>query len=119
MSIFNIKTVMKPWGYEEILAITQQYVMKKIVINSDHRMSLQFHEIKEETVFVLEGILRIWKSNSENDYIELNPGETFHVFPEQVHRFGCPAISPCATVIMEVSTPELEDVIRLEDDYNR
>ena len=76
-------------------------------------------EQKEETVFVLDGVLRVWSSESEKDYVDLRPGDVFHVSPMQIHRFGCPKNSKYATVIMEVSTCFLEDVVRLQDDYKR
>ena len=88
--------------------------MKQITINPDHRLSLQYHEQKEESVYVLEGILWVTDGNRE---FELFPGEYYHVPPKQVHRFGCVGNSPC--VILECSTPELDDVVRLADDYDR
>ena len=88
--------------------------MKQITINPEHRLSLQYHEQKEETVYVLEGVLWVTDGNRE---FELSPGEYYHVPPKQVHRFGCGGTSPC--VVLECSTPELDDVIRLADDYDR
>ena len=112
------KIVKKPWGREEVLIISPRYVVKKIIINSGHRLSLQYHELKEETIFVHKGILIVWKSDDFHDMVTLCPGEVYHVNPGDVHRFGCPEnIDEC--VIIECSTPELEDVIRLKDDYNR
>ena len=113
------RVVQKPWGREEIWAETIDYVAKRMYLNPGQRMSLQYHEIKEETIFVLSGILRIWKSKADQDYIDLGPGESFHVKPLQVHRFGSPKDAKYATVLMEVSTPHLDDIVRLDDDYNR
>ena len=114
-----MRKVEKPWGHEIIWAQTNKYVGKVLYIKEGHRLSRQYHKIKEETVFVLSGTLRIWKSDDEKDYVDLRPGESYHVLPNQIHRFGCPKNSKYATSIMEVSTPYLEDVIRLADDYKR
>ena len=121
-----MKKVLKPWGYEEIWAETDKYVGKILTIRPGERLSLQYHEKKEETIYVLEGVLKVWKSEGEKDYITLMPGDTFHVKPGQIHRFGAPEGSALrlfgkymATKLIEVSTPELDDVIRIKDDYQR
>ncbi len=119
MSKIKSRIISKPWGHEEIWAETDQYVAKRMYIEPAHRMSLQYHEKKEETIFVLDGTLRIWSSESEKDYIDLPPGGIFHVSPKQIHRFGSPAGRKYGTLIMEVSTPFLDDVIRLADDFSR
>ena len=111
-----MKRVEKPWGYEEIWAKTNNYVGKTIVIRQGHRLSLQYHQKKEETIYVIDGHLRIWKNNNERDYVDYEPGSVYHVNPGEVHRFGAAYKD---VKIVEVSTPELNDVIRLEDDYNR
>ena len=109
-----MRKVDKPWGYEIIWAETEKYVGKLLHINAGHRLSKQYHEVKEETVYVLEGILY----NYENDVsiTKVLPGNSFHVNVGQVHRFGA---SECSVELIEVSTPHLEDVIRIEDDYKR
>ncbi len=117
MDTAKVKTVDKPWGQEEILAHTDNYVMKRITITSGHRMSLQYHEQKEETIYVASGILIIWKSEDFYDHVTLCPGSVYHVKPGEVHRFGAPEAAD--TVIIECSTTELSDVVRLADDYNR
>lgn len=105
----------KPWGYEEIWAKTDDYVGKIIVINAGQRLSKQYHEKKAETVLVIEGILLNY---DEHDEIKKYcPGESLHISPGQIHRFGAP---PGRYVkIIEVSTNHLSDVVRLEDDYGR
>ena len=113
------RRVQKPWGREEIWAETQDYVAKRMYINPGHRMSLQYHEKKEETIMVLAGTLRIWSSKDDEDFVDLRPGDCYHVNPNQIHRFGSPSEDEYATVIMEVSTPFLNDVVRLHDDYSR
>jgi len=117
MDIMKAETISKPWGKEEILIKTQNYAMKRITINPGSRMSLQYHEQKEETIYVLEGILINWKTENIEDHFTLSPGETYHVKPGVVHRFGSP--NEVQTVILECSTTELDDVVRLADDYQR
>lgn len=108
----------KPWGYEIIWANTSRYLGKILVINPGHRLSLQYHEQKEETIYVLEGLLQIWESENEDQYSLYTTGSVYHVKPGQVHRFGCPTGESCVK-LLEVSTPELHDVIRIKDDYSR
>jgi len=83
-------------------------------INAGHRLSKQYHEIKEETLYVLKGILINY--DKDDKPMRIPPGESFHVVPNQIHRFG--ALESSVEVI-EVSTPHLNDVVRLEDDYSR
>ena len=114
-----MRIVKKPWGYEEVWAIGQRYAGKILHINKGQRLSLQFHEKKEETIYVLDGSLLVIHGDSEESLKEtvLKPGESMHIYTGLIHRF-------CATEesevrIVEVSTPELDDVVRLSDDYNR
>ena len=109
-----MRTVEKPWGFEKIWASTKDYVAKIIVINPEQRLSKQYHNTKEETVYVLEGVLLNFDEN--DDVHTYSPGEVFHVYPGQVHRFGA---GPSSVRIVEVSTNHLDDVVRLEDDYGR
>lgn len=105
----------KPWGYEIIWAKTKDYVAKIIFIAPGHRLSKQYHNIKEETIYVLEGTLINY--DKENNMSWHSPGQVFHVSPGQIHRFCAPDSEYVR--IMEVSTNHLSDVIRLEDDYGR
>lgn len=105
--------VVKPWGYEIIWAKTDKYVGKILHITKGKRLSLQYHEKKEETVLVKTGIL-IMQVGDETRY--LGPGETCHVPPGTVHRMGA-GDADCE--VIEVSTPELDDVVRLADDFAR
>ena len=118
MTVKKCRRIPKPWGFEDIWAETDYYVAKRMRINPGKRMSLQYHEIKEETIFVLDGVLRIWTTEEDDKYTDLKPGEIYHVNPKQIHRFGSPP-GKYGTLIMEVSTPHLKDVIRLVDDYSR
>lgn len=110
-----MKTVKKPWGKEIIWAENSSYVAKMLDINPGQRLSLQYHEVKEETVYVLEGDLLLWSSRDSDPEI-LPEGSTYHVVPRQIHRFGA---GESAVRLVEVSTPYLEDVIRISDDYSR
>lgn len=104
----------KPWGYEIVWAHTDSYVGKLLHINSGHRLSKQYHQVKEETVYVLKGVL--YNYEKDGSVVKIMPGNSFHVKPGQIHRFGA---NESHVEIIEVSTPHLEDVIRIEDDYNR
>jgi mannose-6-phosphate isomerase len=111
-----MRKVDKPWGYEEIWAETNKYVGKILTIFPNQRLSLQYHEKKEETIYVLEGRLIVWHSEDPDDITHIEKGGTYHVKPNTVHRFGS-FIDICK--LLEVSTPELDDVVRLADDYDR
>ena len=112
-----MRKVEKPWGYEEIWAETEKYVGKVLTIKPGQRLSLQYHQKKEETVYVTMGKLIVWTSDKDDNKLVLNPGTAYHVKPGQIHRFGSP--EGILTQIFEVSTPELDDVVRLQDDYKR
>ena len=121
MSVTHIKNSQKtdkPWGYEVLWACPESgaYVAKIMSIESGKRMSLQYHNKKEETVYIMAGVLRVWESENDEEYDDLPPGSIYHVKPKQVHRFGS---SSSPVTLMEVSTNYLEDVIRLKDDYER
>ena len=109
--------VEKPWGREIIFAHTDRYVGKILCINKGHKLSRQYHEMKDETIYVLKGSLALELGSSENyTELRLNEGHAFHIEPGVVHRFCAPFGD---VELAEVSTPELEDVIRLEDSYGR
>ena len=111
------RRVDKPWGHEIIWALTDRYVGKLLVIETGKRLSLQHHEIKDEWIHVLDGRLLLTLENDagEIEERELGPGEGAHVATLRVHRYE--AIETCR--LIEVSTPELDDVVRLEDDFGR
>lgn len=112
----EITRVEKPWGYELHWAKTDRYVGKIIHINAGHALSLQYHNKKDETILLWSG--RLLFEIQENGQLvkhEVSPGERFHVTPGTVHRMT--AIEDCD--VIEVSTPELDDVVRLEDRYGR
>ena len=109
-----MKKIEKPWGNEIVWAETEDYVGKILNIRAGGRLSKQYHEIKEETVYVLEGIL--YNYEDDGSITKVYPGESFHVKPGQIHRFGA---NERNVKLVEVSTSHLEDVVRLEDDYGR
>ena len=112
-----MRNVQKPWGFENIWAENKKYVGKFMYIKPNHRMSLQYHDVKEETIYVQSGLLRVWHSEDDLDYTDLEPGSVYHVEPKKIHRFGAAGSEPVN--LIEISTPEIDDVIRLSDDYKR
>jgi mannose-6-phosphate isomerase len=111
------RRVDKPWGHELIWAHTDRYVGKLLVIETGKRLSLQSHDVKDEWIHVLEGRLELTLEDNHGDVQvrELGPGEGARVPTGRRHRYE--AVEK-ATLI-EVSTPELDDVVRIEDDYGR
>jgi mannose-6-phosphate isomerase-like protein (cupin superfamily) len=111
------RRVDKPWGYELIWALTDRYVGKVLVIETGYRLSLQRHEVKDESILVRSGTLRLHLEDDEGvvRQYDLGPGDHRHVPTGRIHRFE--ALERCE--LIEVSTPELDDVIRLEDDFGR
>lgn len=112
----DIQRVPKPWGYELIFAKTDRYVGKILHVNKGECLSLQFHEMKEETLYVVAGELRLTiEHDGDRREIALRQGEAFHIPPRLIHRME----AVLDTDVAEVSTPELHDVVRLEDRYGR
>ena len=111
------RRVDKPWGHELIWAHADRYVGKILVIETGRRLSLQRHEIKDESILVLSGRLRLFLEDDDGVVRtqELGPGDHRRVRTGRIHRYE--SIERCELV--EVSTPELDDVIRLEDDFGR
>ncbi len=112
-----VNRVDKPWGHELIWAHTDRYVGKILHINAGESLSLQYHERKDETIHVLRGtmIFLIGAEGDELQQVELGEGESFRVEPGTRHRME--ALTDCD--LLEASTPELDDVVRLEDRYGR
>jgi quercetin dioxygenase-like cupin family protein len=111
------RRVDKPWGHELIWAHTDRYVGKILVIEAGKRLSLQRHLVKDESILISAGLLRLYLEDDEGTVSveDLGPGEHRHVASGRIHRYE--AIERCT--IIEVSTPELDDVVRLEDDFGR
>jgi len=111
--------VVKPWGTENRWAVNDRYLGKILFIKRGHRLSLQYHEKKDETIFVLEGTLRLHVGDKDSqEIIELGGGKSYRIEPGVVHRFEAPR-EYSDVLLIEVSTPEIDDVVRLEDDYKR
>lgn len=113
----HARVVEKPWGHEEIFADTSNYVGKILFIREGEALSLQYHEIKEETLRVLDGSLELvlGPDPKQLETHHLESGAVFHVAPRTLHRMI--ATSDCR--LLEVSTNHLDDVVRLEDRYGR
>ena len=111
------RRVEKPWGHELIWVVTDRYVGKVIHINRGRRLSLQYHRQKDESVFVIAGQLRLHleRESGEMGFRDMGPGEFDRVPVGRRHRFE--ALEDVD--LIEVSTPELDDVVRVEDDYGR
>ena len=109
--------VEKPWGNELIWAKTSRYVGKILHVRAGEALSLQYHRVKDETIMVLTGRLsfEFFAENETPCARELGPLEPFHITPGLRHRM----IAIEDTDVVEVSTPELDDVVRLEDRYGR
>ena len=111
------RRVDKPWGHEEIWAETDRYVGKLLCINAGHKLSLQHHEIKDETIRMLQGVmdLEIENEHGSMETIRMTTGMTAHIAPYRIHRM----VAVTDVELVEVSTPELDDVVRHQDDYGR
>ncbi|HET7622291.1 MAG TPA: cupin domain-containing protein [Gemmatimonadaceae bacterium] len=112
----EVKVVPKPWGHEIIWAHTDRYVGKVLHINAGHALSVQYHERKDETVYLLSGELIYWvKLDGELRDMKLKVGDAFRITPGTVHYME--AVTDCD--VLEASTPDLDDVVRLSDRYGR
>jgi NDP-sugar pyrophosphorylase family protein/mannose-6-phosphate isomerase-like protein (cupin superfamily) len=112
-----MKIIHKPWGREEWLELNESYCYKRIYINAGYKTSYQYHHFKRETNFIISGQAEIWLENDEGVVEKkiMGPGEYFNVTPPKKHR----VIALTDIILQEVSTPEVDDVIRIEDDTNR
>ena len=111
------RRVDKPWGHELIWVLTDRYCGKVIVIETGQRLSLQYHERKDESVYVISGrlLLHLEDDAGVMTVRELGPGDSARVPVGRRHRFEAAE----RVELIEVSTPELDDVIRVEDDFGR
>jgi mannose-6-phosphate isomerase len=112
----TVTRVDKPWGYELHWAKTERYVGKILHVRAGHALSLQYHNIKDETIYLHAGkMLFELERDGELTTREMQPGDSVRITPKTVHRMT--AIEDCD--VLEVSTPELDDVVRIEDRYGR
>jgi mannose-6-phosphate isomerase len=117
MTLLTQGTVVdKPWGYEIIWAHTERYVGKILHINRGESLSYQYHRVKDETIRLLAGAMEMdLEVDGQRSKVSLKCGDCLHITPGMKHRMI--AVEDCD--VLEVSTPELEDVVRLEDRYGR
>lgn len=117
MNSENAKVVSKPWGKEVWLELNDRYCYKRIYINAGHKTSFQYHEKKLETNYIIAGEAEVWLENEKGELEKKNMGadDFFTVIPPRKHR----VIAITDIILQEVSTPEVDDVIRIEDDANR
>jgi mannose-6-phosphate isomerase len=113
----DVVRVAKPWGHETIWARSDRYVGKILHINAGHELSLQYHNRKDETIYLLSGemVYRVQGEDEVLDDVQLRIGESFRNTPGTIHQMV--ALTDCD--VLEVSTPELDDVVRLSDKYGR
>jgi mannose-6-phosphate isomerase len=112
-----VERIEKPWGYELIWARTDRYVAKILHVRRNESLSYQFHRVKDETIHLLRGVLDLETGTAAGDRqtVRLAPGQSYHLPPGLRHRMT--AVEECD--ILEASTPELDDIVRLEDRYGR
>jgi mannose-6-phosphate isomerase len=111
---FTARRVDKPWGYELIWAHSEHYCGKLLFIRAGEQLSLQFHNVKDETIYVHEGKIEIELGEEAVPEV-VEAGAAFRIHPGTVHRWR--ALEDA--IVLEASTPELDDVVRLEDRYGR
>lgn len=113
----DVRRVEKPWGYELHFALTDRYCGKVLFVRAGESLSLQYHEVKDETLYLQSGRAEVTLGPAPDslEVVEAAPGASFHMPPGTVHRVH--ALEDAT--LLEVSTPELEDVVRLEDRYGR
>jgi len=114
----DVRHVSKPWGHETIWAHTDRYVGKILHVKAGQALSVQYHERKDETVYLLSGELKYWvqlPGETELRDQRLTTGQSFRITPGTIHYME--AVSDCD--ILEASTPELDDVVRIQDRYGR
>jgi mannose-6-phosphate isomerase len=113
----DVVRVAKPWGHETIWARSDRYVGKILHINAGHELSVQYHNRKDETIYLLSGemVYRVQGEDEALDDVRLRIGESFRNTPGTIHQMV--AVTDCD--VLEVSTPELDDVVRLSDKYGR
>jgi len=113
----TVRRVEKPWGHEVIFAHTGRYAGKLLRVEAGHALSLQYHERKEETLYLASGHCEfVVEEDGAMISRQLGPGDCYHVLPGTKHRM---IAGPQGCEFIEVSSPELDDVVRLEDLYGR
>ncbi len=113
----DVRRVEKPWGYEIVYGLTDRYCGKLLFVRKEEQLSLQFHREKDEVIYVQEGRieLEIADPGRPPDVEVVGPGQAFRIRPGFVHRWRALEDS----IVLEVSSPEIDDVVRLADRYGR
>lgn len=113
----EVKTVNKPWGKEVWLELNDRYCYKRIYINAGTKTSFQYHNKKNETNYIISGEAEVWLENGGGavERFMMGAGDFFNVVPPRKHR----VIAITNLILQEVSTPEVDDVVRIADDANR
>jgi len=113
----EVRVIEKPWGKEELLEKNENYMFKRLTMFKGNACSLQYHEIKAESVYLLSGSLKVYIGDKEDelDEVIMKPNDSITLYPLKIHRMEALEDS----VYLEASTPELEDVVRLQDRYKR
>jgi mannose-6-phosphate isomerase len=113
------RLVVKPWGGEEIFAETERYAGKILTVHAGHSLSVQYHRAKDETMRVLEGTCELHfferEESVEARVVRMEPGAVCRIRPGTIHRL----VAVTDTKVIEVSSPELDDVVRIQDHYGR
>lgn len=112
-----MKIIYKPWGKEEWITLNDKYCYKRIYINAGYKTSYQYHIVKEETNYIISGTAEVWLENDTGEIEKkmMESGDYFNVKPMKKHRI----IALTDIILQEVSTPEVDDIIRIDDDFNR
>ncbi len=113
----KVKRIEKPWGYELWWALTDKYAGKVLHINKGESLSYQYHEVKDETIYLHSGemLMEVEEDGGGREETVMREGSAIRITPHTKHRMT--AITDCD--VLEASTPEVEDVVRLEDKYGR
>jgi mannose-6-phosphate isomerase-like protein (cupin superfamily) len=114
----EVRHVPKPWGHETIWAATDLYVGKILHVNAGESLSVQYHMVKDETVYLLSGTMKYWVKLEGSDELQdmhLTAGQAFRITPGTIHYIE--AVTDCD--VLEASTPHLDDVVRIKDRYGR
>lgn len=108
-----MQRIEKPWGYEVWVEVNDKYIVKRLFMRKGNQCSRQYHEKKQETLVVLSGSLTVFHNDR---VLQMKPFDTLTVNPNEIHRMSAET-EDC--LYLECSTPELEDVVRVEDRYGR
>ena len=112
-----MEKIEKPWGGEEIIEVNERYMFKRLTMKKGHRCSLQYHDFKHETIYIIQGKLNIYSGHTKNKLSVQTflKDEFISLPPKLIHRME--ALEDC--IYLEASSPEINDVVRLMDDYKR